>query len=221
MRAAPAFPRDCTIPASTRLSKYTVVLRSEFSHSDFAAERSCAGLNEALQKNSYRTNLPVYESILFNNAGVLRNQHALGEPGLAQEALEQFNTNALGPLRVTGAVLPMLRKAASESKRKVKVANMSSRMGSVADNSSGGFYGYRASKAAENMISVNMAKDLEKDNILSLCLHPGYVSTRMVGHKGDIDPDKCAELLVKLVDNASSREDGHKFWHRDGSVLPW
>lgn len=152
--------------------------------------------------------------ILINNSGVLVADK-LDSPTVADDALKQFNTNALGPLRVTKALLPLLLKSS-----KKQVVNISSRMGSIADNQSGQFYGYRASKAAENAISVSLARDLYKDGVSLLLLHPGMIQTSMTKNQGDMGPDEAVERLIKLVDTKTI-EDGFKFFHRDGQELPW
>jgi len=159
-------------------------------------------------------------SILINNAGILVSDR-LDSPTLIKDTLDQLNTNAVGPLRVTLAVLPLLRKAAKESPSGIsKVANISSKMGSIGDGPGGGYYGYRASKSAVNMISVNLATDLAKDNILSIVLHPGYIRTKMTGNHGDMDPDECATRLLRNID-AATKADCARFIHRDGQTIPW
>jgi NAD(P)-dependent dehydrogenase (short-subunit alcohol dehydrogenase family) len=169
---------------------------------------------------THETNGTTPYSLLVNNAGTATRGNNLGSPSLASDALNIINTNAIGPLRVTNALLPLLRKAASEGSNQVKIVNISSRMGSIGDGSSGGAYGYRASKSAENMISVTLAADLAKDNIWSLAVHPGHVATKMGGAHAEIDADSAASQIAKVADNAK-KEDCGKFLHRDGSVLPW
>ncbi len=109
----------------------------------------------------------------------------LGHEGLDHldfEAIRrQFEVNALGPLRVTAALLAPLVKGS-------KVAIVSSRMGSIADNSSGGSYGYRMSKAAVNAAGRSLANDLAMRGIAVVILHPGFVRTAMTGHNGMVDP---------------------------------
>jgi NAD(P)-dependent dehydrogenase (short-subunit alcohol dehydrogenase family) len=183
---------------------------------DVASDESCESF---LQRLTDKCGVDKVD-ILINNAGIGHWDDTLGAPHLIKSALEQINTNALGPLRVTTALLPLLKKAAAESGRPVKVANISSRMGSIGDGNSGGAYGYRASKAAENMITVTLAADLEKDNILCLALHPGHIRTKMTDKHGDMDPLPCAERLLKIIDNAT-KDDCSKFHHRDGQTLPW
>ena len=161
-------------------------------------------------------------SVLINNAGILY-KHGLESPNLISETLEQFNTNTLGSLRVTLAVLPLLRQAVAEKATEyVKIANVSSIMGSVGlvNDTFPGDYGYRASKAAENIISATLARDLAKENIISLVLHPGYVSTRMVGPSGHITPDTSATGIANVVDKAGPA-DAFKLLNYDGTALPW
>lgn len=152
--------------------------------------------------------------ILVNNAGVLRRDK-LGS--LASESLEdmlvQFLTNSVGPVLVTEALLPHLGEGS-------KVGIVTSRMGSVTDNTSGGYYGYRMSKAAVNIAGVSLAKDLAERGIAVALLHPGYVRTDMTGHEGFIDPDEAARGLVQRLDELTLETSGG-FWHTNGERLPW
>lgn len=149
--------------------------------------------------------------ILINNAGILKNQ-SLGTIDYA-EVERQFVVNAIGPLRVTESLLPNLRKGA-------KVALITSRMGSIADNSSGGSYGYRMSKAALNAAGMSLARDLEPRGVSVAILHPGYVQTDMVGGSGDITPAVSAERLAQRIDELNLKTSGG-FWHSNGEQLPW
>jgi len=153
--------------------------------------------------------------LLINNAGVGMYDD-LTTDNLTQNALLQFNVNALGPLRVTKALLPFLRKSPVQA----KVVNLSSKMGSLANNLSGRYYGYRASKAAENMISLSLSRDLGKDNIACLLINPGLIKTQMNGHSGDMDAEEAVEMMVGIIE-AGRVEDGTKFINRDGNVLDW
>jgi NAD(P)-dependent dehydrogenase (short-subunit alcohol dehydrogenase family) len=148
------------------------------------------------------------------NAGVLARD-ALGSIDAAgfESMRHQFEVNALGPLRVAQALLPHLAADA-------KVTIVTSRMGSVADNDSGGSYGYRASKAAVNAIGKSLAVDLRPRGVAVYLLHPGYVATDMVGGHGDITPQQAAERMVAKVD-ALDLDDTGTFWHSNGSPLPW
>ena len=152
--------------------------------------------------------------VLINNAGVLRRSK-LGEIDEAsvEEMLLQFRTNALGPLLVTQALLPLMGEGG-------KVGIVTSRMGSVADNDSGGAYGYRMSKAAVNITGVSLARDLQERGIAVALLHPGYVRTDMTGHSGFVDTDEAAAGLIRRMDELSPATTG-TFWHANGETLPW
>ncbi len=149
--------------------------------------------------------------ILINNAGILRNE-ALGEIDYS-DIEKQLQINALGPLRVTEALLGRLRPGG-------KVAMITSRMGSVADNTSGGYYGYRMSKAALNAAAKSLAVDLQPRGVAVAILHPGFVQTDMVNHGGDISADTAAERLAQRIDQLDSANSG-TFWHSNGEILPW
>ena len=148
---------------------------------------------------------------LINNAGILR-RNTLGSVDY-DSALRQLQVNALGPLRVTEALLPKLSPGS-------KVAIVTSRMGSIADNSSGSHYGYRMSKAAANMAGVSLARDLAPRKIAVCLLHPGYVATDMTGGKGEVSPAVAAAGLISRIDELRLATSG-SFWHADGRVLPW
>lgn len=149
--------------------------------------------------------------VLINNAGILRNE-MLGSIDY-DTVLEQVEVNALGPLRVTEALLDNLVKGA-------KVGLITSRMGSVEDNTSGGRYGYRMSKAALNIAGKSLAHDLRAREVAVAILHPGYVQTEMVGFGGDVSADVAAQRLIARLDNLNMTNTG-TFWHSNGDVLPW
>lgn len=151
---------------------------------------------------------------LWLNAGILSEESLGGIDGAGFDRLRrQFEVNALGPLRVTQALATNLGKGS-------KIGILTSRMGSIADNGSGGYYGYRASKAAVNAIGKSLAIDLKPRGTSVLLLHPGYVATDMVGGHGDVQPAQAAERLVALLDRLGPEQSG-TFWHSDGSALPW
>ncbi len=154
--------------------------------------------------------------ILINNAGILRDE-SLSE--FNQTTIkEQFSVNALAPLSLTQALLSHLHTGS-------KVAFITSRMGSITDNTSGGRYGYRMSKAALNIGAMSLAKDLAADQIAIGIYHPGYVQTDMVNtagsiSNGDISAEEAAQKLISLVDDLTMQETG-VFKHSNGEVLPW
>jgi len=150
--------------------------------------------------------------LLINNAGVLHVDD-INDPTLVENAQLQFDVNCLGPLRVTQALWPILAATPGS-----KLVNITSRMGSIADNSSGKYYGYRASKAALNAITMSMARDLPEHSVI--VLHPGMIQTGMTGNKGDMAPDQAVRQMVKIIDRITPADSG-KFFHRDGQELPW
>ncbi|MAB22245.1 MULTISPECIES: SDR family oxidoreductase [Idiomarina] len=149
--------------------------------------------------------------ILVNNAGLL-HKDVLGELD-AGNIRAQFEVNALAPLRVTEALLPNLKEGS-------KVAMITSRMGSIADNGSGSRYGYRMSKAALNAAGKSLSLDLKDQGISVVLLHPGFVQTDMVNHAGDIPAETAAERLIQRIDELSLDTTG-QFFHSNGEGLPW
>jgi NAD(P)-dependent dehydrogenase (short-subunit alcohol dehydrogenase family) len=125
---------------------------------------------------------------------------------------QQFRVNTLGPLRVIHALLNYLGEGS-------KIGIISSRMGSMDDNGSGGMYGYRISKAAVNMAGVSLARDLEDRGIAVAILHPGMVATDMTGGKG-VAVEDSARGLVERMDQLEMNNTG-KFLHAEGYELPW
>ena len=149
-------------------------------------------------------------NILINNAGILRRD-SFGALDY-DELREQYDVNTLGPLRVTEALVDNLREGS-------KVGIVTSRVGSIADNSSGGNWGYRASKAAVNMVGTNLMHELRPRGIAVALLHPGLVATDMTGGHG-IRPADAARGLIARVDELSLENSG-SFWHAEGYELPW
>ena len=151
---------------------------------------------------------------LWLNAGILDRDtlDSLDADGF-QAMRRQFEVNALGPLMVAQALRTSLARGS-------KLAILTSRMGSIADNGSGAYYGYRASKAAVNAIGKSLAIDLAPRGVAVYLLHPGYVATDMVNGHGDITPEVAAERLAGVVAGLGQEQSG-SFWHSNGSPLPW
>jgi len=170
-----------------------------------------AGLDKAVSALS-----GVTIDLLINNAGILRDEQL---DNLNQDTIvEQFNVNALAPLFLSHALLGNLSSGS-------KIALITSRMGSVTDNTSGGRYGYRMSKAALNIAAVSLARDLKAENIAVGIYHPGYVQTEMVNSNGnlsngDISAQVAAMRLIALMDNLTLADSG-VFKHSNGETLPW
>ena len=150
--------------------------------------------------------------VLINNAGILKR---ITLEDLDFDSIrQQFEVNALGALQVTKALLPNL-KAGS------KVIMMTSRMGSIEDNTSGGSYGYRMSKVALSMAGKSLSHDLKPRGIAVAILHPGLVQTRMTGFTpSGITPQQSVKGLLDRIDELNLDNTG-TFWHSNGEILPW
>lgn len=159
-----------------------------------------------------RDRLATSIDVLINNAGIIKR---VSLETLDFESIrEQFEVNALGPLRLTRALLPLL-KAGS------KVVLMTSRMGSIADNTSGDSYGYRMSKVALSMAGKSLAHDLKPRRIAIAILHPGLVQTRMTNFTANgITPTVAVKGLLERIDQLTLDTSG-SFWHSNGEELPW
>ena len=146
------------------------------------------------------------------NAGILEGNRL---ENLDSDSLRrQFEVNALAPLRLVAALLPNLQPGS-------KLALMTSRMGSIDDNSSGSSYGYRMSKVALNMAGRSLAIDLRPRGIAVALLHPGLVRTGMVNFNPQgISPEEAVRGLLARIDALSLGTSGG-FWHANGEVLPW
>lgn len=173
---------------------------------DVTSDQAVAGLGRRLAERRI--------DILVLNAGILRENGAGLDPGLDLAAVqEQIAVNAIAPLRLARALVSYLGSGS-------KIALITSRMGSIGDNSSGGYYGYRMSKAALNAMGMSLARDLHARGIAVAVLHPGFVRTEMTGHAGNIDPPDAARLLVARIDELTLGTSGG-FWHANGERLPW
>lgn len=149
--------------------------------------------------------------ILINNAGIITLE-TLSDMNF-ENIEKQLQVNAVAPLRVTHALMGNLNKGA-------KVALITSRMGSIADNTSGSYYGYRMSKAALNIAGKSLAIDLNKRGIAVGLFHPGYVQTRMTDFSADISAEESAIRLFSRINELNLGNSG-SFWHSNGEILPW
>lgn len=157
--------------------------------------------------------------LLINNAGIYVRADLASTT--KDDLLKQFEVNTVGPFLVTRAFLPHL-KAAVAANGSVKVAQISSSLGSITLNTSAlkGYYGYRASKAALNMVSKSLAVDLKSDSIAVFVMHPGYVATDINGHQGTISTETSVIGLVAVIEKLTIEDTG-KFYSHDGESLPW
>jgi len=131
----------------------------------------------------------------------------------AKTIQEQLLINSLAPIQCVKAFDKNLGKGS-------KLGLVTSRMGSIQDNDSGGMYGYRMSKAALNAGGKSLALDLKDRGISVFLLHPGYVKTDMTGGKGNMTPEESAEGITNVLAKHDLSDSG-TFWHANGEELPW
>ena len=149
--------------------------------------------------------------LVIINAGILERT-SLDALDMAS-VRRQLEVNAIAPLRIAAALRHRLQNPC-------KLALITSRMGSIADNTSGGSYGYRMSKAALNAAGRSLAHDLKNQGVAVALLHPGYVRTDMTGGGGNVSPEEAAQMLIARIDALSLATSG-SFWHANGETLPW
>lgn len=152
--------------------------------------------------------------VLVNNAGVYGRRQSLRSIDY-RAWLSMLQVNVLGAVATTEAFLPHLERGGMK-----RVALITSQMGSIADNSSGGAYAYRSSKAALNAAGRSLAVDLAPDGFIVLLLHPGWVRTDMGGPGGKIDPPESVAGMRRGIADAKPRHSG-RFFRYDGSEIPW
>lgn len=168
-------------------------------------------------------------SCLINNAGinVVADFHSV----TAEKMIENFHTNAVAPLMITKAFLPLLKRAASRGRsgtmgiQRAAVINMTSLLGSVELNcgemaNNFKWYPYRTSKSALNMVSRFMAVDLEPDGILCMAIHPGWVRTDMGGSEAPLSPEESIASVLSVIGGLTEKDHG-SFLNLTGEQLPW
>lgn len=152
--------------------------------------------------------------LLLNNAGYYGPKGLLLGQLPVDEWRTVFEVNSIAPCKLAEAFLPHLIQA------KGIIANISSKVGSMADNQSGGGYLYRSSKAALNSITKSLALDLADVGVKAVALHPGWVQTSMGGPNALIDVDTSAAGMKQLLDNLSQAQSGG-FYDYCGNSIPW
>ncbi len=167
---------------------------------------SIAGLARRLQG--------VKIDMLVNNAGISGHTAASFEETDFTQIGQTFAVNTLGPMRVTQALLPNLKAG-----RHKTVIQMSSVMGSIERNR-GGYYGYRASKAALNMMNSSLALELGEQGFTCVVMHPGWVQTDMGGAGADIPVDVSVKGLLDVFAGLGPEDNG-KFYDYQGQAIPW
>ena len=151
---------------------------------------------------------------LFNNAGIFPQRGSFSEID-PEIALQVFNVNIVGPMRVTQALLPALHRGGGKL-----VMNMSSGLGSIANNSRGSSTDYRASKAALNMVSRNLAMELKDDGFIVVAMSPGWVRTDMGGERAPLSPAESVAGILNTLTSLGEDDSGSYFSH-DGQTIPW
>lgn len=152
--------------------------------------------------------------VLLNNAGV----YARGAPfGHLEYAVweRSFRVNALAPVRMAEAFVEHVARS-----QKKMIVNVTSLMGSLTDNTSGGSYAYRSSKAALNMATLCMAHDLKARGISTVVLHPGWVKTDMGGPDAPVEAAESVRGMRAVIDRTTLEQSG-KFFDYEGDPLPW
>ena len=149
--------------------------------------------------------------VLINNAGLL-NRVSLDHWD-SKSLVDQWQINALAPIMVARASLNQLKKGS-------KVVFITSRMGSITDNTSGSHYAYRMSKAALNMGATSFAIDVREKGIHVGIIHPGWVQTDMTGHTGNSTAEDAATQIIDRIHELNESNSG-RFMHASGELLPW
>ena len=198
--------------------------------------RDISGSKELLKcKERYRNNIEIFEldllkengaetlanqlngmpiDILINNAGVgSSNQHF--EAVSSKPWLEVLKVNLIAPLIITQSLIENVKKSSSK-----KIYFLSSQLGSIGDNTSGGMYVYRSSKTGLNQVVKSLSVDLKPKGITVVSLHPGWVKTDMGGPNAPVSIDKSIEGMTKVIDRTDIKDTG-RFLNYDGTELPW
>ena len=152
--------------------------------------------------------------LLINNAGILPMMSTLGEIDM-DDYERAMDVNVLGPVRVTRTALPNLRFGQLK-----KIVNITSNLGSIAGNTSGGFYGYRESKAALNMFTRSLAAELGPEGFTCIVLHPGWVRTDMGGPNAPTTVQESVQGIRRVIEGLS-RADNGTFRSFEGQQLSW
>lgn len=164
-------------------------------------------------------------NLLINNAGIAPKSLRLS---LVKEddMISTFITNTVAPTMLSKACIPLLKKASVFQKdsplgvNRAAIINMSSVLGSIEKNVEGGVIAYRASKAALNIVTKSMSKDLKESSIIAVAIHPGWVRTSMGGSNAPLDVDTSTENIVKTLLSLDKSHNGG-FYQYDGQKLPW
>jgi len=163
-------------------------------------------------------------NLLINNAGILKWNKLTDVK--KDHLVEHFNTNCVAPLQISRAFLPLLRAAGAKSTdskmswRRAAIVNITSKMGSLEDNTSGAGYSYRASKAALNMVTRSLGTDLRPEHILAVALEPGWVKTDMGTQRANTSVEQCVGDILSTLPKLSDEQTA-TYVSRTGKPVPW
>lgn len=153
--------------------------------------------------------------LLINNAG-MANRDGMSFETLSFEGIERvLQVNTIGPMRVTRALLPHLRLGKGK-----QIVHITSGLGSIEENTEGGFYGYRESKAALNMFNRSLAVNLKEEGFTCVVMSPGWVRTDMGGPQAKLSPEESITGMKKVIDGLSAEDTG-TFQSWDGTIRAW
>jgi NAD(P)-dependent dehydrogenase (short-subunit alcohol dehydrogenase family) len=152
--------------------------------------------------------------LLINNAGLRGPKTGFGETDY-EEWAAVLQVNTLAPLRMVERFADLVERSDGKT-----VVNISSIMGSIADNGSGGEYIYRSSKAALNMVTKSLAVDLAGRGIKVVSFHPGWVRTDMGGAGASISPEESVQGMRRKIAGLTAADSGC-FFNYDGAPLEW
>jgi NAD(P)-dependent dehydrogenase (short-subunit alcohol dehydrogenase family) len=152
--------------------------------------------------------------LLINNAGVSSETKTLAACDPA-DMTRTFAVNAIGPILVTRALIDLLRLGKART-----IIQITSQLGSIANNTGGSSYAYRGSKAALNQMNRSLANELAPENFTCVAIHPGWVQTDMGGPKAPLTPDQSAAAILATISRLTTADTG-KFLNYDGAPLPW
>lgn len=164
-------------------------------------------------------------NLLVNNAGV-SSKFTRVNLVKADQMTDNFLVNSVAPLMLTKAFIPLLKQASKANESlplgcsRAAVINISSILGSIAENQQGGYYPYRCSKASLNAITRSLSFDLKEDKVLVVSIHPGWIKTDMGGKQAPLEIDQAVPQIIQLFSNISQSHNGG-FYQYDGKQLPW
>ncbi|ODN04817.1 C-factor [Orchesella cincta] len=159
--------------------------------------------------------------VLINNAGIFSSGGQSLEDVSKELMLEFYNVNTLGPILLVQAFLPLLLKGNNATEKMPGlIVNFSSRLGSISDNSSGGYYASRCCRAAMNAATKSMSIDLRDKRIIVVGMNPGWVKTDQGGDEAPLSPEDSVAGILKVLDKVNGDQAGNLLQH-DGKIVEW